>query len=137
MSLWKFCACPAPGGGRPIDRFVDELGPEAENAFSTVLGDLSNLERRFWTRPQFDVLHGPSYHGMGEVIFSGDGKTYRVFGYFGPQRLHFTFLSGHVKKRDLKHEMDQAAKRRDFAEGNRQVIYEFTFDRKPIRKTEG
>jgi hypothetical protein len=135
MALWRVLACPAPGGGRPVDRFVLGLGPQAENAFTVVLGDLSTLDRRFWLRPQFDVLHG--YPGMGEIRFDGEAKTYRVFGYFGPRRLQFTLLNGYEKKRNMKHEMDEAAKRMRFAEENEGSLYEFKFPPKPLRKDEG
>jgi len=126
--MWTFLACPAPGGGRPLDRFVEELGVEAENNFSAVLEALQVIERKYWIRPQFDVLHGDNYGKMGEIFFDGDQKTYRVFGYFGPRnrRLHFTLLLGCEKKRNLKHEMDLAAKRRDFAEENPGLLYGFT-----------
>jgi hypothetical protein len=127
--MWTFLACPAPGGGRPMERFVEELGVEAENNLTATLELLQVAERKYWVRPQFDILHGPDYGRMGEVRFSGDKKTYRIFGYFGPGRLQFTLLSGHVKKRDLKHEMDLAAKRRDFAESNQGLLYEFTVER--------
>ena len=52
---------------------------------------------------------------------------YRVFGYFGPAKLYFTMLIGCEKKRNLKHEMDLAAGRRDFAEANKSLLYEFEF----------
>jgi hypothetical protein len=126
MNLWTFLACPSPGGGRPVGRFLLELGPEAENNLGAILDNLAVLERRYWVRPQFDVLHGKAYRGMGEVRFDGENKTYRLFGYFGPQRLQFTFLLGCEKKRSLKHEMDEAAKRRDFAEQNEHLLYGFT-----------
>jgi hypothetical protein len=121
-------ACPASGGGRPLDRFVAELGDEAEVNLTATLELLLAVERRYWLRPQFDVLHGKKYRGMGELRFDGDGKTYRIFGYFGPNRLQFTLLLGCEKKRDLKHEMDLAAKRRDFAEANQRLLYEFTVE---------
>ena len=128
MNLWTFSACPAPGGGRPISKFVLELGPEAENDLAAVLDNLRVLERKYWGRPQFDVLHGKNYAGMGEVRFNGENKTYRLFGYFGPKRLQFTFLLGCEKKRSLKHEMDEAAKRKKFAEDNEHLLYTFTFE---------
>ena len=131
--MWVFLACPAPGGGRPIDRFVGELGPEAENELSAVLDILRVLERRYWTRPTFDLLHGKKYRGMGEIRFDGDNKTYRIFGFFGPNRLQFTLLLGTEKKRSLKHEMDEASKRRKFAEENQQLLYVFTFETIPAR----
>ena len=125
--MWTFLACPAPGGGRPIDRFIAELGVEGENDLSAILEDLQVLERKYWTRPQFDVLKGKKYPGMGEIRFNGEDKTYRLFGYFGPNRLQFTFLLGCEKKRSLKHEMDEASKRKKFAEANRHLLYVFTF----------
>jgi hypothetical protein len=60
-----------------MGRFLRELGVEAENAFSAVLGALQVLDRKYWLRPQFDVLHGENYHGMGEIRFDGDDKAYR------------------------------------------------------------
>jgi hypothetical protein len=135
MDLWTFRSCPAPGGGRPIDRFIDDLGPEAENDLSAILEDLQVMERRLWNRPQFDVLHGKNYKGMGEIRFDGENKTYRLFGWFGPQVQLFTFLLGCEKKRNLKHEMDEAAKRKSFAEKNERLLYEFTFETISIRKT--
>jgi hypothetical protein len=131
--MWVFLACPAPGGGRPLDRFVGELGPEAENELSAVLDILRALERKYWTRPTFDLLHGKKYRGMGEIRFYGDNKTYRILGFFGPNRLQFTLLLGTEKKRSLKHEMDEASKRRKFAEENQQLLYAFTFETIPAR----
>ena len=128
MTEWTFLACPATGGGRPLDRFMAELGFEAENSFTATLELLQAVERRYWVRPQFDILQGSKYQRMGEIRFSGDDKTYRVFGFFGPMRLQFTLLSGHVKKRNMKHEMDLASKRRDFAEANQELLYEFTVE---------
>ena len=124
--MWTILACAAPGGGRPIDRFVADLGAEAENNLVATLDYLRLVERKYWIRPQFDVLHGESYARMGEVRFGGDSKTYRIFGYFGPDRLQFTLPDGCEKKRNLKPEMDLAARRRDFAEANQAFLYEFT-----------
>jgi hypothetical protein len=41
-------------------------------------------------------------------------------------RLQFTLLHACEKKRNLKREMDLAAKRRDFAEANEELLYAFT-----------
>ena len=132
--MWKFLACPAPGGGRPLDRFRADLGPEAENDWSAVMDGLRVLQRKYWSRPQFDVLHGENYAGMGEVRFDGENKTYRVFGYFRPGE-QFVLLLGCEKKRSLKHEMDAAAKRKKFAEGNGHLLYVFTFETIATQKT--
>jgi hypothetical protein len=133
--MWTFLSCPAPGGGKPIDRFIADLGPEAENDLTAILEELIVLERRFWTRPQFDQLHGDRYRGMGEIRFDGERKAYRLFGYFGPFQMHFTFLHGCEKKRSLKSEMDHAAKRRDFAKANQDALYAFTFEANTSRET--
>ena len=135
MSLWTFLACPGSGGGRPVDRFIAELGPEAENDLSAILDALRVLDRKYWNRPQFDVLHGEKYKGMGEVRFDGENKTYRLFGYFGPARLHFTFLLGCEKKRDLKHEIEEAEKRMRFAKEHEHLLYAFTFEAVAIQET--
>jgi hypothetical protein len=126
--MWKLLACPAPGGGHPVDRFVAGLGIQAEVNLTATLELLLAVERKYWGRPHFDVLHGKQYKSIGEVRFNGEGKTYRLFGYFGPKQLHFTLLLGCEKKRDLKHEMDLVAKRRDFAEANPGLLYEFTVE---------
>jgi len=62
---------------------------------------------------------------MGEVRFNGENKTYRLFGYFRPGE-RFVFLLGCEKKRSLKHEMDEAARRKKFADENQRLIYVFT-----------
>jgi hypothetical protein len=123
--MWTFKACELPGGGRPIERFVESLGDEAENDLMAIVEALQHLERRFWTRPQFDILSG--YDGMGEIRFNGDGNTYRVFGFFGPDRHEFTMVHGCEKKRDLKKDMDLAARRRRTIESGIGSAYEFTF----------
>jgi hypothetical protein len=128
MNPWTLFACPAPGGGRPISKFLFQLGPEAENDLAAILDNLRVLERQYWRRPQSDVLTGKKYKGIGEVRFDGEKKTYRLFGYFGPRRFQFTFLLGCEKKGSLKHEMDEAVKRKKFAEENETLLYAFTFE---------
>lgn len=110
-----------------MDEFLGELGEEAYQNFYAVLDGLAHVERHFWRRPQFDVLHG--YVNMGEILFNGDAKAYRVFGCFGPHRKHFTMLAGHSKKRGLDKEIKLADKRRKFAEANEDLLYEFTFEK--------
>jgi hypothetical protein len=128
MPLWTLLSCPAPGGGKPIDRFIASLGAEAENDLFAVLGHLEVLERKFWMRPAFDgITKGKKYRDMGEVRFSGENKTYRLFGFFGPGRYQFTFLAGYEKKRDLKHEIDLAEGRKAFAKNHEELLYAFTF----------
>jgi hypothetical protein len=122
--MWTFLACPSPGGRKPVDEFVSGLGPEAENDLTAVLEHLQVLERKYWTRPQFDVLHGKKFKGMGEFRFDGENKTYRLFGYFRPGE-EFVLLFGCEKKRSLKPEMEEASKRKKFAEQNERLLYAF------------
>lgn len=44
--MWKFLACPSPGGGRPLDRFVEGLGFEAETNLTATLELLQAAERK-------------------------------------------------------------------------------------------
>lgn len=111
-----------------MDQWQQGLEVESFNRFAATLEHLEVLPRAFWRRPQFDVLHGNQYRGMGEVRFKGDRKVYRVFGWFGPQRMQFTLLHGCVKQRsDLTAEMELARQRRDLviAQGWT-VLYDFT-----------
>lgn len=59
---------------------------------------------------------------MGEIRCDGDKKTYRIFGFFGPDRSQFTLLHGVQKdtnrksgsgKKWMSEQMDLAASRRD------------------------
>jgi hypothetical protein len=50
------------------------------------------------------------------------------FRLFWAREVEFHNALGCEKKRNLKHEMDLAAKRRDFAEENKKLLYEFTFE---------
>jgi hypothetical protein len=44
------------------------------------------------------------------------------------KRFQFAFLLGCEKKRSLKYEMDEAAKRKQFAEKNEHLLYAFNFE---------
>jgi hypothetical protein len=136
MDMWTFLACPAPGGGRPVTRFIQSLGPQAENDLNAILDGLRVSDRKFWTRPHFAWLVGKKYKGLGEVRFDGEDKTYRLFGFEGPLPLQFTLMLGYEKKRDLKHEMDEAVKRRKFARENTDVLYTFTFEEVSPQETD-
>ena len=42
-----------------MDRFLEGLGIESEVNFTATLELLQAVERKYWVRPQFDILHGP------------------------------------------------------------------------------
>ena len=116
--MWRFLAFQYSSASRPVDDWKDGLQVDSFNRLSAILEHLEVLPRQFWLRPQFDVLHGSQYHGMGEVRFRGDQKNYRLFGWFGPERLQFVLLHGCVKQRpNLRAEMDLATQRRDLVIG--------------------
>ena len=46
--------------------------------------------RENWTRPRYDILH--KCRGLGEVRFKVGKVNHRALGYFGPERMEFTFL---------------------------------------------
>jgi hypothetical protein len=121
---------------RYLDDWVEALGAESENEFVATLEGLQVLPSHFWKRPQFGMLSGRSYRGIGEIIFRGDNKQYRVFGYFGPQPGYFTMLHACVKqRRQVKDDMDLAAKRKKILDQRRGSVYEFAIKRRPDRKT--
>lgn len=127
MTQWRFLAFQYFPESRPVDEWQVRLEPDSFNKFSAVLEHLEVLPREFWRRPHFDVLHGDQYHGMGEIRFKGDRKVYRIFGWFGLERLQFTLLHGCIKQRsDLTAEMELARQRRDLVISHRwQVLYDF------------
>ena len=83
--MWTFLACPAPGGGRPLDRFLDELDVEAEANFSATLELLQVMDRRYWVRPQFDTLHCINYQGMGRLGLMETRKPIGSLPFLAPQ----------------------------------------------------
>jgi hypothetical protein len=128
MTVWRFLGFQYAPTSRPVDDWQRGLEMESFNRFSAVLEHLQVLPRNYWKRPHFDVLHGSQYHGMGEIIFKGDRKTYRVFGWFGPTRGEFTLLHASAKQRaKLTAEMELARQRRDLVITNgRRLTYDFT-----------
>ena len=112
--MWRFLAFQYAPASRPVGDWKRSLETQSFNKFSAILEHLEVVPREFWLRPHFDVLHGPQYRGMGEIRFKGDRKVYRLFGWFGPERLQFTLLHGCIKQRsDLTAEMELARQRRD------------------------
>ena len=72
MKPWMFLAFESEMGVRYLDDWVGALGEESENELVATLEGLQVLPRHFWKRPQFDLLSGRHYRGIGEVIFKGD-----------------------------------------------------------------
>lgn len=128
MASWRFLAFQYFPESQPLDEWQEGLEPVSFNKFSAVLEHLEVLPRDYWRRPHFDVLHGDQYRGMGEIRFRGDRKVYRVFGWFGPERMQFTLLHGCIKQRsDLTAEMELARQRRDLVIAHHwTVLYDFT-----------
>ena len=123
-------------GVRYLDDWLGDLGEESENELVATLEGLQVLPRHFWKRPQFDLLSGRHYRGIGEVIFKGDNKQYRIFGYFPPQAGYFTMLHACIKQRSqIRNDMDLAARRKKKLECGQGRVYEFAIKRRPSRKT--
>jgi hypothetical protein len=135
MVKWNFRAFQFVPTSRPLEDWKIELEIDSFNVFSNVIGRLEVLPRNLWKRPDFDVLHGNAYHGMGEIRFKGNHKVHRVFGWFGPGReaFRFTLLHACIKQRsDLTDEYEKARKRRDFIITNGEAyLYDFTLKREP------
>jgi hypothetical protein len=131
MTAWRFLAFKQLSQRCPLDAWQDGLGVESFNRFSEIMERLQVLPRELWRRPDFDLLKGERYRGIGEIRFKGDKKVHRAFGWFGPERLMFTLLHACVKQRsDLTAEHEIARKHRDLIiRYGRQVIYDFTLKR--------
>lgn len=117
-------------GRNVIEDWKATLSVDAVNEFRAVLTILEAVPRQYWRRPQFDVLSGDQYKGMGEIRFNAKDKTYRVFGFFGPDRSQFTLLIGCEKKGgnlDPRNALETAAKRKKMVERDKERIYEFKF----------
>jgi hypothetical protein len=141
MIRWRFLAFQYSSASRPLDEWQEGLEIDSFNRFSAILERLQVLPRDQWRRPDFDVLHGDEYQGMGEIRFKADRKVHRVFGWFGPGRTQFRFTLLHacIKQRsDLKSEYELARKRRDFVilQGEA-YLYGFALQTKFARKSEG
>jgi hypothetical protein len=127
---WTFLAFRSDLDRRYLDEWTDGLSIKALNEFQAVIEILSVSPISAWRRPQFDRLSGKRYAGMGEMRFKIAKDQYRVFGYFGPQRLQFTLLHACMKQRsELKAEMDLALARKKLVELDNRRTYVFTFSR--------
>lgn len=141
MVQWRFLAFQYRVNSRPLDEWLTGLEVDSFNAFSDILNRLEVLPRHEWKRPDFDVLHGDQYQGMGEIRFKADRKVYRVIGWFGPGRvsLRFTLLDACKKQRaDITDCYESARKRRDIliSQGE-EYLYDFVLQKKPPGKPEG
>lgn len=132
MPPWTFFAFIYGAQSFPVDNWVATLEAESFNNLASSLEYLQVLYRWLWKRPMFGVLHGDEFSGMGEIIFDGDNKTYRLFGWFGPGRSQFTLLNGCAKQRsNLRREMKLARQRRDIVIANGVAyVHEFAFTRR-------
>src|SRR5688572_19695229 len=114
--LWRFYAFVSEMGMRYLDDWVGTLDEDEKNEFAATLEGLQVLPRHLWRRPQFDLL-GEAYPGIGQIRFKVTRKHFRVFGFFGPQRMQFTPLHACGKQRsNLRHDMALAARRKSLLE---------------------
>ena len=141
MVSWRFMAFQYSASSRPLDDWQLGLETDSFTVFADVIGRLAVLPRHQWKRPDFDLLHGDRYHGMGEMRFKADRKVHRVFGWFGPGRapFRFTLLHACLKQRsDLADEYEDARKRRDFIISHgEEYLYVFALQRRPPEKLNG
>jgi len=97
---WRFFGYQSSDEGRPVQFWYDGLSVEAREEITDLFQTLQIITNRLWRRPEFDPLPGAG--GISEVrpreIRNADGGfTYRIYGYFGPNKREYTLLHGTLK----------------------------------------
>jgi len=94
--MWTWLAYRTLDGKKVVQDWFRALPEEARDELRDVMSYLGNVPNHMWKRPWFDMLEG----GIGEIRRKVVAlKTqYRIYGCFGPPRLHFTCLIGATKK---------------------------------------
>lgn len=74
--------------------------------------------REGWTRPRYDILR--NCRGMGNVHFKVGTMQHRALGYFGPERMEFTFLMfcTHTEHYDPRNALEIGMQRMDQVRAN-------------------
>lgn len=106
---WEFLGFESEALGQPVQEWFDGLHPDDKYEITDLLVYLQNTTERRWPDEVFDPLRGAS--GICEIRVPNlkmyrNGEyleiTYRIYGYFGPQRGCYTFLHGTDK--DVKND---------------------------------
>jgi hypothetical protein len=98
---WEFWGFQSAADRRPVQAWFDGLPQDDKEETEDLLNQVRNFTHRQWPEWVFDPLKGEG--GISEIkvpeirSFRG-GKyvviTYRIYGYFGPEKHCYTFLHG-------------------------------------------
>lgn len=125
--FWGFYGYQSSQGGRPVQDWWDALSEDAKDEAKDILHYMQYVPNSQWRRPEFDQLDD----GISEVRFHDAALTYRIYGYFGPNRRQYTFLVGTEKKKNRqRHEQKLAIDRMKQIEGGIATTHVFEFERK-------
>lgn len=129
---WKFLGFESAQEGRPVKEWFDGLPDNDKNEIRDLLAYMQNTKDRLWKKPEFDPLEGEV--GISEIripdIRSSKGSvTYRIYGYFGPNKREYTFLHGTDKRvRNDRHGKGIAKRRHQQLECGNAAVHEFDFE---------
>lgn len=110
---WEFFGFRSMAEGRPVQTWFNNLPEDDKDEIVDLLNFVQNVTNRLWPEWIFDPLRGEG--GISEIkvpeIRCIRGRrvcviTYRIYGYFGPDKHCYTFLHGTDK--DVKN--DQVGK---------------------------
>jgi hypothetical protein len=131
--LWSFMGLRCVDDGlRPVQNWFNGLPLEAKAEIIDLLQALQVVTAHRWGKPEFDPLKGAG--GISEIrpenVRSESGsETYRIYGFFGPNRREYTLLYGTLKTVRNDHDGKRIAReRRDYVilHGN-SAIHKFDF----------
>ena len=135
---WTFHGYKSDNDGCPVQDWFDCLPEDDRDEIASVLNYLRNITNRAWEAlEEFDPLFGEG--GISEIRIPQITRlehgviqkiTYRIYGYFGPGKLQYTFLHGTDKKeRNDKHGKQIAKIRFGQIQRGNADIHRFSFEK--------
>lgn len=86
----------SPGGRNQIAEWYKRFSPQVRSDFDTLLGILRRT--REWRKPEFKLLKGKLYKGLGEIRWETANVQHRLIGCTGSQQGEYIFLIGCTHK---------------------------------------
>jgi Phage derived protein Gp49-like (DUF891) len=129
---WQFLGFQS-AEGRPVQSWFNGLPDNDRYEILDLLNTLANVTDKLWRRPEFDPLEGAG--GISEIRVPGirsesGSMTYRIYGYFGPEKRQYCFLHGTNKKEKNDEEGKSIAKNRfDQLKRRKATVHKFAFEK--------
>jgi|SRR5271170_5291630 len=135
---WQFMGFESEADGRVVQVWFNGLPEEAKEEITDLFQALQVVTQSRWRRPEFDLLVGAG--GISElrpadVRCEAGCLTYRVYGFFGPNKHEYTLLHGTLKPVRNDHHGKRTAKERLARIQRREATtHEFNFEGEPLPK---